>query len=82
MAAIRIRKWGNSAALRLSAAILEEAQLAIDQEVEIVSSPGRIVIETCVPVYALEDMLATVTLTNVPDFRPSTRPAGTEVFEW
>lgn len=53
-----IRKWGNSAALRLPAAALREAGFSLEQAVEIISSPGRIVIEPRVDVtYRLQDLL-------------------------
>ena len=82
MAATQIRKWGNSAALRLSTATLEDAQLSIDQEVAIQVSPGRIVIEAAAPIYDLKAMLASVTTTNVPEFQPAAEPVGAEVIEW
>ena len=82
MAATQIRKWGNSAALRLSNAALEGAHFSINQDVEIEVSPGRIVIEAARPVYELEAMLASVTATNVPDFQPQVQPIGAEGIEW
>jgi antitoxin MazE len=82
MAATQIRKWGNSAALRLSTATLEEAHFAIDQEVSIQVSPGRIVIEAATPVYELEAMIASVTRKNRPDFVAQDPPVGAEVIEW
>jgi len=42
---IHIRKWGNSAAVRLPAAALEQAGLSIDDPVEVREEDGRIVIE-------------------------------------
>ena len=40
-----IRKWGNSPAVRLPAAVLREAAFGIDQRVSISASRGRIVNE-------------------------------------
>lgn len=82
MAAARIRKWGNSAALRLPTATLEEARLSIDQDVEILVSPGRIVIEASVPTYSLDEMLASVTPTNAPKLEVDSPAVGAEVIEW
>lgn len=40
-----VRKWGNSAALRIPAAILESAHLSLDDLVDVREEKGRIVIE-------------------------------------
>ena len=40
-----IRKWGNSPALRLPAAVLKEAGYQLDQKVDLVVSGGRIIIQ-------------------------------------
>jgi antitoxin MazE len=40
-----LRKWGNSAAVRLPAATLAAAGLRVDQEVEVRVEDGRVVIE-------------------------------------
>lgn len=42
---ITVKQWGNSAAVRLPAAVLEAANLKLDQQVEIREENGRIVIE-------------------------------------
>ena len=69
-------------ALRLPTTALEEAHLAIDQDVDIQVSPGRIVIEAAVPAYDLDELLASVTEANVPDFQPMTQSVGVEIIEW
>jgi antitoxin MazE len=46
---IHIRKWGNSAAVRLPAGALERAGLSIDDPVEVREEEGRIVIERAEP---------------------------------
>lgn len=55
-----IRKWGNSPALRLPSALLNEAGLAVDQRVRISVVEGSIRIERVrkKPAYRLEDLLA------------------------
>jgi antitoxin MazE len=40
-----VRKWGNSAALRIPAAILQSAHLDLDELVDLREEHGRIVIE-------------------------------------
>jgi antitoxin MazE len=61
-----VRKWGNSAAVRIPAAVLEGAHVQMDQEVDIRAEAGRIVIE---PVreraYKLSDLLRGITSDNL-----------------
>ena len=40
-----IKKWGNSAAVRIPAGVLADANLALDEPVEVREERGRIVIE-------------------------------------
>jgi antitoxin MazE len=40
-----IKKWGNSAAVRIPASILQTADLDVDEAVEVREECGRIVIE-------------------------------------
>ncbi len=40
-----VKKWGNSASVRIPAAIMEAARLELDQPVEVREEAGRIVIE-------------------------------------
>ena len=40
-----VRKWGNSAAVRIPSAILQAIGLEIDEEVDVHEEAGRIVIE-------------------------------------
>ena len=40
-----VKKWGNSASVRIPAAIMEAARLQLDQPVEVREEAGRIVIE-------------------------------------
>ena len=44
-----VKKWGNSAAIRLPAALLEAADLLRDQPVDIREERGRIIIEPVRP---------------------------------
>jgi antitoxin MazE len=43
--ALQVKKWGNSASVRIPAAIMAAARLSIDQAVEMRMDAGRIVIE-------------------------------------
>ena len=46
---MHVRRWGNSAAVRLPAAAMSSAGLKIDDAVRIVEENGRIVIEAARP---------------------------------
>ena len=60
-----IRKWGNSLALRLPVAIVKEAEFCLEQQVSIVATPGRIVIEPADSVeYNLDQLLGGITRKN------------------
>ena len=64
MAVQRVKKWGNSLAVRLPAAIMEAAHLALDQTVEVRAENGRVIIEPVAPSYSLDDLLAGITPEN------------------
>ena len=42
---VQVRKWGNSASVRIPAAVMAAADLRLDQAVDIREEDGRIVIE-------------------------------------
>jgi antitoxin MazE len=42
---VRVKKWGNSAAVRIPAAIMEMANLVLEQPVDVRAEAGRVVIE-------------------------------------
>ena len=42
---VSVKKWGNSAAVRIPATLMAEAGIELDQPVEIRQERGRIVIE-------------------------------------
>ena len=76
-----VRKWGNSAAVRLPAAVMEAARLELDATVEIREEDGRVVIE---PVRdadrSLADLVAGMTEDNLHG-EVATGPAqGDEAF--
>ncbi|MGJ0454241.1 MAG: AbrB/MazE/SpoVT family DNA-binding domain-containing protein [Methylocystis sp.] len=74
-----IRKWGNSAAIRMSAAVMEEARLEIDQAVDIRVEAGRVVIEPlAAPEFTLDALLAGVTRDNLHDEEDFGAPVGRE----
>ena len=42
---VTVRKWGNSAAVRIPASVLQASRLALDEPVDVREEAGRIVIE-------------------------------------
>lgn len=59
-----VKKWGNSPAVRLPAAIMEAAHLTLDQAVEVRAENGRVIIEPALPTYSLDALLAGMTPKN------------------
>ncbi|MBK5970357.1 Antitoxin MazE [Thiorhodovibrio litoralis] len=74
-----VKKWGNSPAVRLPAAIMEAAHLAVDQAVAIRAENGRVIIEPAAPNYALDDLLAGISPQNRHREQDFGAPKGKEV---
>jgi antitoxin MazE len=76
-----IKKWGNSPALRLSASLMKEAHLTLDQRVSVKVLRGKIIIE---PVnrkeYKLEELVAGITADNSHAEYDFGKPVGKEVW--
>lgn len=60
-----VKKWGNSASVRIPAAIMQAARLRLDEPVDVREEDGRIVIEPVRPEYDLEQLLAGITPENL-----------------
>ena len=76
-----VKKWGNSAAVRIPASVLQAARLRLDEPVEMREEAGRIVIE---PVrekkYDLSRLLQGITSKNQPKPVDFGVPVGKEVW--
>jgi antitoxin MazE len=73
-----VRKWGNSAAIRIPAPELEASGLNFDQRVDVRGKNGKLTIEPIGKRYDLAEYLARVTDENIHgeiDFGP---PVGDE----
>lgn len=70
-----VRKWGNSAAIRLPANIVEASCLQLDQPVEIQEEGGRIIISHAL---TLEALVSGITDDNRHDEIDFGRPVGKE----
>ena len=76
-----IRKWGNSPALRLPVSALRDAELSLEQKVNIVVTRGRIVIEPSGKIeYDLNDLLGGITAQNSHAEVNFGKPVGKEAF--
>ena len=64
MAIQNLKKWGNSPAIRIPAAIMESAHLTLNQAVEVRALNGKVIIEPVAPKYDLETLLAGITPEN------------------
>lgn len=63
---VTVKKWGNSASVRIPAAVMEAARLRLDDTVDVREEGGRIVIEPVRPrEFDLDQLLAAITLENL-----------------
>lgn len=78
---LTVKKWGNSASVRIPAAIMQAARLELDTPVNVREEDGRIVIE---PVrdaeFDLDLLLAAVTPDNLHSEADFGAPVGKEAF--
>lgn len=63
---VTVKKWGNSASVRIPAAVMEAARLHLDETVDVREEEGRIVIEPVRPgEFELAKLLARITPENL-----------------
>jgi len=74
-----VKKWGNSASVRIPASVMAAAALTLDQAVDVREEAGRIVIE---PIrdetFNLDDLVAGITDENRHDAVDTGPAAGRE----
>ena len=76
-----IKKWGNSAAVRIPASLMAAANLNLDQAVEVKEENGRIVIEPeRLRVFSLEVLLDGINSANLHDAVETGPAVGREVW--
>ena len=76
-----VKKWGNSASVRIPAAIMDAASLMLDDTVDVREEGGRIVIEVVRPKqYDLAQLLAGITPDNLHGEVSFGPPVGQEAF--
>lgn len=75
-----VKKWGNSAAVRIPAAIMEAAHLTLEQVLDVREEDGRLIME---PVeeesVSLEELVAGITDDNRHDDLDFGKPVGQEM---
>lgn len=75
-----IRKWGNSAAIRLPVTAIKDARFSLEQKVRLTVTRGRIVIEPSSRVeYDLDELLEGITASNRHAEVSLGKPVGKEV---
>jgi antitoxin MazE len=77
---VTVKKWGNSASVRIPAAIMEAANLKLDTVVDVSEENGRIIIEPVAPaeVVDLDALIAGMTEDNGHDEIDFGAPVGRE----
>ena len=74
-----VKKWGNSASIRIPLNVLKAAKIEIDDPVDIREEQGRIVVEPLRPTsYELADLIEGITPDNLHDEVDFGRPVGKE----
>jgi antitoxin MazE len=74
-----VKKWGNSASVRIPAAVMQAAHLDLDETVDVREESGRIVIEPLQrKEYDLAELLEGITRENLHDEADFGRPVGKE----
>ena len=76
-----VKKWGNSASVRIPSAVLQAAKLRLEDSVDVREESGRIVIE---PIhrreYALSELLNKITSENLHEEADFGKPVGKEAW--
>ncbi len=78
---VSIKKWGNSASVRIPVAVMKAARLNIDEPVDVREEGGRIVIEPVVPRkrVSLSSLLKGITSKNRHKQSDFGSPVGKEI---
>jgi len=75
-----VKKWGNSASVRIPAGIMEAAHLTLDTPVDVREEGGRIVIEPIRSAeYNLQQLIAGITPENLNIGSDIGAPVGKEL---
>jgi len=75
---VLVKKWGNSASIRIPLPVLLASQLSLDQAVDVREDNGRIVVEPIVE-DKLQVLISAITPENVHHEVSFGQPAGKEL---
>ncbi|CAN5669129.1 type II toxin-antitoxin system antitoxin MazE [soil metagenome] len=76
---VQIKKWGNSASVRIPASVMAAASLSMDQAVEVREEDGRVIIEPIqAPRYDLDQLLSGMAEDTFPEDVDFGGPVGGE----
>ncbi len=76
-----VKKWGNSASIRIPKSLMRAARLKLDQAVDIKEENGKLVIESVEqPEYNPDDLIKGITPRNKHKPTDFGRPVGKEVW--
>ena len=77
----KVQKWGNSIAVRIPKAFVDEMQIAAESEVELTMEEGKLIIAPVEsPVFSLEELLAGITPENLHEAADWGEPVGKEAW--
>ena len=77
---VQVKKWGNSASVRIPASLMKSARLALEDAVEIREESGRIIIEPVAGAeFDLDLLVAAITPANRHEEIAFGSPVGKEL---
>jgi antitoxin MazE len=77
---VQVVKWGNSQAVRLPRAVLEQAHMREGDELTVRVEDGRIALEPATPVLTLKQLIAGITPKNLHKEQDWGKPVGNEAW--
>lgn len=78
---VQVKKWGNSASIRIPSAVMAAASLHIDQQVDVREEDGRVVIEPIrAPVHDLGALLESMKPDTFHEEIDFGAPVGREIW--
>jgi antitoxin MazE len=76
-----VKKWGNSASVRIPASVMAATHLSLNQAVDVREEGGRIIIEPIAqPAFDIDELVAGITADNCHDSVDFGAPAGRETW--
>jgi len=79
-AKVQLVKWGNSHAVRLPKAVLQQADIHEGDELEVHAEKGRIALQPASPKLTLRDLVGRITPRNRHGEQDWGKPVGREVW--